>query len=332
MVASEEEAQARRSRLYRIEAQVAELEGSPNATRAAELAPVITNLLRRESLGPAFRERVGQLESRVAAAAARPVETKGKKKKARFEVGELVRGECVSVRPFGAMIALEGRAKPALLHISEISAGRVASIERVIPVGSRVVAVVVGIDEVGRVSLSTSRLEPTPGAMLRDPEAVYADAENNLPVIVAPRAEPDVEAIAESAAKLGDRMSLDAIDELIARSLNTKTKQAPPTVDAEETTSAAPSQRDALSLASAFQPNAPSEVSQRQQEFELLMRDVVYEPPSALTDVSKLIRGRGKRGAFTSPFWAKIFKRDALPKQDDADDDGTSIEDSSSSA
>ena len=45
------------------------------------------------------------------------------------------------------------------------------------------------------------------------------------------------------------------------------------------------------------------------------MRDVIYESGS-LTDL-KLVQGRQKKGAFTSPFWTKIFPKDAPPKPED---------------
>ncbi|KAJ1448984.1 hypothetical protein M885DRAFT_122995 [Pelagophyceae sp. CCMP2097] len=76
---------------------------------------------------------------------------------------------------------------------------------------------------------------------------------------------------------------------------------------AEET---APGPASALSLLSAFQPRVAEAEAARQEEFELLMRDIIYEPSAALGDVSKLLKGRKKRGSFQSPFWSKLFPQE----------------------
>ena len=71
-----------------------------------------------------------------------------------------------------------------------------------------------------------------------------------------------------------------------------------------------------LSLQSAFSLDTAAKVAQRSEEFELLMRDVIFEAGS-LTDV-KLLKGRKKKGTFTNPFWAKVFKpKPGAPPPDD---------------
>lgn len=89
--------------------------------------------------------------------------------------GSLVEGVVRTVKPFGAFVDI---GVSALLHISEISASHVANIEEVLPVGTRIKAVIVNHDvEQQRTSLSTKVLEPNPGDMLVDRELVFASAE-----------------------------------------------------------------------------------------------------------------------------------------------------------
>lgn len=76
-------------------------------------------------------------------------------------VGSICEGEVTSVRPFGAFInlgPLEG-----MVHISEISWGRVRHPKDFIEPGQRVKALILNIDtEHQRVALSLKRLEPNP--------------------------------------------------------------------------------------------------------------------------------------------------------------------------
>ncbi|HPD40654.1 MAG TPA: S1 RNA-binding domain-containing protein [Anaerolineae bacterium] len=78
-----------------------------------------------------------------------------------LRVGAICEGEITSVRPFGAFInlgPLEG-----MVHISEISWGRVRHPKDFIEPGQRVRALVLSIDEQHqRVGLSLKRLEPNP--------------------------------------------------------------------------------------------------------------------------------------------------------------------------
>lgn len=315
-------ATVRRSRLHRLEAEVAALENEVNLTKMASLTPKLRSLSASDSLGEAARAKVTRLEKRLAevqatvgAESSRVKQGQRKKARRQLEVGDVVSGECVAVRPFGAFIALDGRppgAKPSLLHISEISAMRVDSIERVVPVGSRVTCIVAAVDEDRRrISLSTRKLEQAPGDMLRDTRAVFANASiiaANLHQ--ARKLRPDVSAVATATAKLAGNASLDDLDRLVAktRTPRPKSQYVPVTSFAPRDDQTREVAESALSLAAAFQPETAVKTRQREQEFELLMRDVIYESSSSLTDVSKLLRGRGKRGAFASPFWTRIFK------------------------
>lgn len=321
----------RRSRFHRLEAEVAALERDVNLTKMASLSPKLRSLSASENLGEAARAKVRGLETRLAEVQATVgPERAGTKQRQptkawrQLEVGDVVSGECVSVRPFGAFIALDDRppgAKPSLLHISEISAKRVDSIERIVPVGSRVTCIVAAVDEDRRrLSLSTRKLEQTPGDMLRDTRAVFANAS-----VIAARLHqarkrrPDVSAVATATAMLAGNASLDDLDRLVAAKTRTprpKSQNVPVNSYAPRDDKTRDVAESALSLAAAFQPEPAVKTRQREQEFELLMRDVIYESSSSLTDVSKLLRGRGKRGAFASPFWTRIFKPGTLDRGD----------------
>jgi small subunit ribosomal protein S1 len=94
-----------------------------------------------------------------------------------FNVGDVVEGSVISVKPYGAFIDLGGGAA-GLLHISQISHDRILNVDKVLSEGDRIKVMVLSQDrERGRVALCTKKLEPTPGDMLRDPALVYAKAE-----------------------------------------------------------------------------------------------------------------------------------------------------------
>ncbi|MBE9138448.1 S1 RNA-binding domain-containing protein [Nodosilinea sp. LEGE 07088] len=96
-----------------------------------------------------------------------------------LELGQLIAGTVVSLKPFGAFIEFDGIS--GLLHIKQISKNYVESLPAVLKVGQPVKAVVVALDtERNRISLSTKVLEKYPGELLKEAEAVFADAENRL--------------------------------------------------------------------------------------------------------------------------------------------------------
>jgi small subunit ribosomal protein S1 len=95
---------------------------------------------------------------------------------ASYNVGDVVEGVVMSVKPYGAFIDLGGMS--GLLHISQISHDRVMDVEKVLNVGDSIKVMVLSQDQKrGRVGLCTKKLEPTPGDMLRDPALVYEKAE-----------------------------------------------------------------------------------------------------------------------------------------------------------
>ena len=244
----------------------------------------------------------------------------GKPKKKEFaaktvKAGDVVAGTCVAVRGYGAMIALDAWSprsshlgdgaspRTALLHISEISSGRVDDVAAAVPLGSRVEVAVVNVDGAkgGRVSVSTKRLEP-------GYEAIEASIEAALE---APRSG------AEGLLDLAASLSLDDLDGLVeARAARTKAKKAKKKKVEKKVAADKPAAPTPLSLQSAFSLDKEAKVAQRSEEFELLMRDVIFEAGS-LTDV-KLLKGRKKKGTFTNPFWAKVFKpKPGAPPPDD---------------
>lgn len=94
-----------------------------------------------------------------------------------LKVGDVVEGVVQAVKPYGAFVDL-GSGMNGLLHISQISHDRISSVESVLSEGDKLKVMVLSQDrDKGRVALSTKKLEPTPGDMLRDPALVFERAE-----------------------------------------------------------------------------------------------------------------------------------------------------------
>lgn len=92
-------------------------------------------------------------------------------------VGQLVAGNVINLKSFGAFIDLQG--VTGLLHIKEISQNYVASLDNVLKVGDPIKAVVLDLDPGrSRVSLSTKVLENKPGEILENLAQVMAEAED----------------------------------------------------------------------------------------------------------------------------------------------------------
>ena len=78
----------------------------------------------------------------------------------KLEVGSIVEGKIIRVKPFGAIIAIEG-AGQGLVHISQISAGFVKDINDYVKTGDIVTVKVLSIDEeTGKISLSMKEAAP----------------------------------------------------------------------------------------------------------------------------------------------------------------------------
>jgi ribosomal protein S1 len=95
----------------------------------------------------------------------------------KVKVGDLIFGTVQSMRTYGAFIDLGG-GTVGLLHRESISMLGVASAYEVMKEGDQLKVLVSEIDEEnGRVSLSTKELEPTPGDMINNRQAVFDNAE-----------------------------------------------------------------------------------------------------------------------------------------------------------
>lgn len=77
-----------------------------------------------------------------------------------IEIGHIYKGRVVSIRDYGAFIELK-KGKEGLLHISQISYKRIPTVESVLKVGQEVTVKVIGIDDIGRVSLTMKGFSPT---------------------------------------------------------------------------------------------------------------------------------------------------------------------------
>lgn len=96
-----------------------------------------------------------------------------------LEVGQLVTGTVVSLKPYGAFVQFEG--VTGLLHINQISKNYVEALPTVLKLEQAIKAVVVNLDlERNRIALSTKVLEKYPGEMLKEADVVLAEAEERL--------------------------------------------------------------------------------------------------------------------------------------------------------
>ncbi|KAL4202212.1 hypothetical protein AMTRI_Chr02g219980 [Amborella trichopoda] len=95
---------------------------------------------------------------------------------AQLGIGSVVTGSVQSLKPYGAFIDIGGI--NGLLHVSQISHDRVSDIATVLQPGDTLKVMILSHDrERGRVSLSTKKLEPTPGDMIRNPKLVFEKAD-----------------------------------------------------------------------------------------------------------------------------------------------------------
>lgn len=93
-----------------------------------------------------------------------------------LEVGQVVIGSVRGIKPYGAFIDIGGVS--GLLHISEISHDHIDTPHSVFNVNDELKVMIIDLDaERGRISLSTKQLEPEPGDMLKNRDAVFEKAE-----------------------------------------------------------------------------------------------------------------------------------------------------------
>jgi len=94
-----------------------------------------------------------------------------------LEVGQLVEGQVVAVKPYGLFVDLGGVS--GLLHRSSVTGGSLRELGEVFGHGDRLKALITQIDPSrGRIGLSTALLENQPGELLIDKDKVMAEAED----------------------------------------------------------------------------------------------------------------------------------------------------------
>ena len=94
---------------------------------------------------------------------------------ANLEVGQLVEGVVVSVKPYGFFVDIGGVS--GLLHQSSITAGQLRDLREVFNQGDRLKALITELDPGrGRIALNTALLEGPPGELLIEKEKVMAEA------------------------------------------------------------------------------------------------------------------------------------------------------------
>jgi small subunit ribosomal protein S1 len=93
-----------------------------------------------------------------------------------LDLGQLVEGKIVSIKPFGVFVDFDGIT--GLLHIKQVSQNFIESLPSVFQVGQPIKAMIIDLDEgKGRISLSTRVLENYPGEVLEKMAEVMDSAE-----------------------------------------------------------------------------------------------------------------------------------------------------------
>jgi small subunit ribosomal protein S1 len=92
-----------------------------------------------------------------------------------LEVGQLVEGQVVSIKPYGLFVDLGGVS--GLLHQSAITGGQLRDVREVFAQGERLQALITELDPGrGRIALNTALLEGQPGELLVERDKVMAEA------------------------------------------------------------------------------------------------------------------------------------------------------------
>ncbi len=92
-----------------------------------------------------------------------------------LELGQLVTGIIVGIKPFGAFVEFDGNT--GLIYIKQISQNRVEACEKLFTIGQEIKAMIIDLDEGnGKISLSTRVLENHPGEMLENMAEVMESA------------------------------------------------------------------------------------------------------------------------------------------------------------
>ncbi len=93
-----------------------------------------------------------------------------------LEVGQLIEGEIVAIKPYGFFIDLGGVS--GLLHHSMVTNGSLRTLREVFETGEKVKSIITELDPGrGRIGLNTALLEGPPGELLIEKEKVMAEAD-----------------------------------------------------------------------------------------------------------------------------------------------------------
>lgn len=96
---------------------------------------------------------------------------------ATLEVGQLVEGQVVSIKPYGFFVDLGGVS--GLLHQSSITGGALRDLREAFQQGEHLKALITAVDPArGRIALNTALLEGPPGELLIAKDTVMAEAED----------------------------------------------------------------------------------------------------------------------------------------------------------
>ncbi|CAO2179404.1 unnamed protein product [Urochloa humidicola] len=91
--------------------------------------------------------------------------------------GTLLQGNVRKIFPYGAQVRIAGTNRSGLLHISNISRGRVLSVSDILKIDDEVKVLVIKSNIPDKIALSTADLESAPGLFLSDREKVFSEAE-----------------------------------------------------------------------------------------------------------------------------------------------------------
>ncbi|XP_057974535.1 protein PIGMENT DEFECTIVE 338, chloroplastic isoform X2 [Malania oleifera] len=111
-----------------------------------------------------------------------------------LQEGTLLEGTVRKILPFGAEIRIGESNRSGLLHLRNITRGKITSVGGLLTVGEKIKVLVVSSTVPGKISLSTAELESEPGLFLSNKERVFSDAERmakkykqTLPALAATR-------------------------------------------------------------------------------------------------------------------------------------------------
>ncbi|KAL6615013.1 hypothetical protein ACP70R_037283 [Stipagrostis hirtigluma subsp. patula] len=91
--------------------------------------------------------------------------------------GSLLHGTVRKIFPYGAQIRISGTNRSGLLHISNISRGRVLSVSDILKIDDEVKVLVIKSNVPDKIALSIADLESAPGLFLSDKAKVFSEAE-----------------------------------------------------------------------------------------------------------------------------------------------------------